>query len=135
MISKITKEHREQAREKPVYKVVSAENGKLKSLFITGTKKNPEYISWSSGKRVVAIALTYKPDRVISNGELGIWCCETPEDAREQARSNGHGRLCEIYSVLPIGEPSKNTDGFGTPKTVLYPAIIMGEHIETVDKR
>lgn len=133
MIRKVTERHKAEANKTPVYKAVrEGKNGRLRSLFITGTKRKPERM----GAGLYAVALTYKEDRVISNGELGIWCCPTLGEARSQAYDNGQRELCRIYEVLPIGEPIQQPLGwFGTLGAVLYPAIILGEYVETLDLR
>lgn len=135
MIRKITQQHLEEAATKPVYKVVRDEDGRLKSLFVTGTKKKPCSIDFYND--ITAVTLTYKPDRVISDGEYGIWCCKTLTEAYHQARWNGHGKLCRIYEVLPIGEPMEPPPSWIlNDGTILYPAVIMGkEPIETIDNR
>jgi len=134
VIRKITEQHRKEAGEL-VYKVVRDKKGELMSLFVNGTRECPDIFDWESGENKKAITLTYKEDRVISNGKLGIWCCTTLGGARWQAKHNGGGKLCQIYRVKPLGEPSFNYGTYGNDTTVLYPSIIMDKHIETVDNR
>jgi len=74
-------------------------------------------------------------DRVISDGKLGIWCCATIEDARIQAITSGCHNLCRVYKVYPIGERIPTPEGWQTGGTVLYPAVIMDELYETIDRR
>ena len=132
MIRRITNKHRARAHTRSIYKVVKVEeNGTLKSLWVKGTKKKPFRIDDES----YAVALTYKEDRVISDGKYGIWCCSTYEKAVKQARSNGCHKLCRIYKVYPIGRRITPPEGWCFPDAVLYPAIIMGKHIETIDDR
>ncbi len=79
MLRKATKKDYEQAGE-PIYKVVREEkSGRLRSLWIDGTKGKPTFFSYG-----MALALTYKPHMVTANGEYGIWCCETLAEAVEQ---------------------------------------------------
>ena len=135
MIRKITKQHLREASEEPVYKVVMEEkNGRLRSLWVVGTKKRPDY-AFAGSEDIPIYALTYKPDRVISDGRYGIWCCKTFEDAVCQASWNGYKRLCQVHKAYPIGMPIKPPPSWGHPGTVLYPAVIMGECVKTIDNR
>ncbi len=135
MISKITKQHLKEAGKKPVYKVVRVENNILRSLWVEGTKECPDHI-WAGDENIPMVTLTYKPDRVISDGRYGIWCCETIKAAINQTDCNGGNGLCKIYKVYPIGQPIKPPPGWGISEgTVLYPAVIMGECVKVVDNR
>ncbi len=130
MLRKATKKDYEQAGE-PIYKVVREEkSGRLRSLFVEGTKRKPTLFSHST-----ALALTYKPHMVVANGEYGIWCCNSLPSVRHQASINGQQQLCRIYKVKPIGQPVTPPPFWVTKGVLLYPAIIMGELIETIDKR
>ena len=143
MIRKITKKDREQAG-KTIYKAVRVEkSGRLRSLWVEGTKKHPLILYPCKLVRHKLIALTYKPDHVISDGKYGIWygkygiwCCTTIEYARYQVCCNAKGFLCKVYAIRPIGQPIKAPeDWYPDEGTVLYPAIIMGELVETIDYR
>lgn len=136
MIRKVTKQHLKDASTRPIYKVVrEEEDGSLKSLWMVGTKKSPMLIE-IDGKDVPAYTLTYKPDRVISDGRYGIWCCPTLEDAIHQADVNGSNKLCKIYEVYPIGKFIETPGTWGRSGTVLYPAVIMGSKcIKVIDHR
>ena len=125
------KELKEARGQEPVYKVVREEEKKLKSLWVTGTKKNPTWICGADA----AYELTYKENRLVANGKYGIWCCRTTRGAQGQASCNGLGKLCRIYKVMPIGNPITPPSGWGNEGIVLYPAIIMGDYIETIDTR
>lgn len=129
MLSKPTEQQLEEARKKPVYKVVRVEGNRLKSLWVTGTEKHPTHIS-NVGE---AIALTYELGMVVSDGRYGIWCCTSLRAAKGQAHGNGCGRLCGIYKARPLGKPVRPPSGWGDFGTVLYPAIIMGELVTTLD--
>ena len=132
MIRKITPQHRKQAASTSVYKVVRVTNNdNLKSLVVNGTRKKPDEFA-DTGE---AVTLTYKPDRVISDGALGIWCCKTIRDAKNQAHYNGRHRLCRIYKVYPLGSLIPVPAGWEGPGIVLYPAIIMTDIFEVVDNR
>ena len=126
MFRKTTKKDYERAGE-PIYKVVHEEekSGRLRSLIVGRDCFYPDG----------AGALTYKPDRVISDGEYGIWCCDSLEYARNQARENGNYQLCRIHKVSPIGAPITTPEDWDEDGIILYPSIIMGELIETVDRR
>ena len=133
MIRKVTEQHRKDASKTPVYKVVRVEKGgRLRSLWVTGTKESPQKMIDSKP----LIALTYSPNRVISNGRYGIWCTRNLGQALNQARHNGSRNLCKIYKVYPIGEPITPPVGWSDYGTVLYPAVIMGSRcIKTIDRR
>jgi len=136
MIRKVTKQHLKEASEKPVYKVVQVkEDGSLISLWVKGTKKSPLML-YANGETNPAYTLTYKPDRVVSDGRYGIWCCETLKDAINQALCNSRHNLCKIYKVLPIGEAITPPGTWEHGGTVLYPAIIMGSNcVKVIDRR
>lgn len=136
MIRRITQQHLEAAGKEPVYKVVRVEeSGRLRSLWVDGTKEHPTSIPLV-GHRCEAVALTYKPDRVIGDGKYGIWCNTTLNGARHQAGNNGARELCQIYEAYPIGEAIQIPYGWSDVHTVLYPAVIMGKQaIETIDLR
>lgn len=134
MISKVANKHLEQVSGKPVYKVVRKEDDKLKSLWVEGTKGKPFYVNYD-GRCLKTVTLIYEPNRVTSNGELGIWCCQTLKDARHQARHNGGRNLCKIYKVRPLGKASYPIPMWRDKGTILYHAIITDELIETIDYR
>lgn len=127
MIRKITEQHLKDASKKPVYKVVRVEeDSSLKSLWVRGTRKEPLMIE-AHDMKISAYTLTYKPDRVVSNGRYGIWCCRTLGDAVKQADLNGGRNLCnKIFKAFPIGKPITPPETWGRNGTVLYPAVIMG---------
>ncbi|KKL72087.1 hypothetical protein LCGC14_2088390 [marine sediment metagenome] len=130
MLRKATKKDYKQAGE-PIYKVVREEkSGGLRSLFIEGTKGRPAQFPHG-----MVFALTYKPHMVISDGDYGIWCCETLSSAKHQASINGPTQLCRIYKVKPIGTPIEPPAAWEENGQILYPAIIMGELVETIDRR
>ena len=107
---------------------------RLKSLWVTGTERYPTVIELDSGS-ALAYALTYSLNELTSNKNLGVWCCRTYENAIAQAKSNGEGEECQIYKVLPLGNPSNPPCYWGGAGTVLYPAIILSEYVETIDLR
>lgn len=133
MIRKVTEQHLREVSEKPVFKVVRVEeDGRLRSLWVRGTKESP-FVIEVHGKKIRAYTLTYKQNKVISDGVYGIWCNETFEAAMSQAHGNGQGKLCQIYLAFPIGEPIIPPSGWGDFGTVLYPAVILGKCIRTIN--